>query len=136
MSYNFSIVTEDGVYNYINNTNSTDKYTDQEYFKNEHNNKTANTQGFLIKVQKGNERMRATVQLADTLAAINANLYPMLTYPDSLNVTFHRDIPFRGTNTGKFEMIDFDIVKEFPGQGIGGVEVIEVKISLVEVIAV
>jgi hypothetical protein len=132
----FTLVTEDSVYSYSNSGVSGDQYTDQEYFKNTNNIKTANTQGFLIKVQKGDDRMTARVKLADSESNITTNLYPMLNYPSTLNVTFERSVPFRSTQTLKMEMVDLKILKEFPGQGIGGVDVLEIEISLIESIAV
>jgi hypothetical protein len=132
----FNITTEDGIYNYTNNGVFSDQYTNQEKFSSNNNNKTANTQGYLIKVQKGNERLSCKVQMADLLSNIEDNLYPILTHASTCNVTFNRAIPFRGTTLGKFEMIDFKVLNEWTAQGRNGADCIEVEISLVEVIPV
>jgi hypothetical protein len=133
-----TIETEDGIHTYTNNTISAngDKYVNTEKFVVKNNNKTANTQGYLIKVQKGNDRIESKVQLADLESNITANLYPMLGYADDVNVTFERTVPFRNTNLLKMQLVDIKIMNEWPTQGAGNADVLEVELMFVEVIPV
>jgi hypothetical protein len=127
MASTLTLATEDGAYTYTNDMVN-DKYHDA-LFRIENNNKKTNTQGYLIKVQKGDRRIRATVDLADTAENLEANLFPMLTYQATLNCTFDRNILTRGTNTGKFELTDMELLQEFENGTI-----LEIKLTLTEVI--
>jgi len=133
-----TLTAEDDSFTYTNNEISVngDKYVNLEKFNSTNNIKVATTQGFLVKVQKGDDRMQAKVQLADLESNITANLYPMLNQPSTLNVTFERNVPFRGKNTGKYELVNLKIMNEWPTQGEGGADVLEVELFLTEVIAV
>lgn len=108
------ITTSDSVYTYDVNASQADQ-TAQISFEYDSNIKTADTQGFLRKVQKGRYRIRAVVSVMDTKARIEAALLPMWQYPQTVNVTFDRNIPGKSTATGEFVMEDYRIKQEFDG---------------------
>lgn len=119
---NFTITTTDSLYTYA--TAAPDVK-----FKKQNNNKTSNTQGFLIKVQKGEARISATVEITAPATALNDNIYPMETHPYPVNVSFEENIPTRSTNIGKFALTGIDLVRQFEN-GLSA----SVKLNLVEII--
>jgi hypothetical protein len=92
----FSISTIDNVYTWTGDTDGRVTFTP------EINNQTSDTQGFLRKVQKGTIRNRAKVRIEMTNSAFDNTIAEMLEYPTDVNVTFERNIPKRGTNSGRF----------------------------------
>lgn len=108
------ITTSDGVYTYDLSASQGDP-TANISFEYDSNIKTADTQGFLRKVQKGKYRIRASVTILDTKARIEAAVLPMWQYPQTVNVTFDRNIPGKSTPTGEFVMEKYRILQEFDG---------------------
>lgn len=123
----FTITTIDDEFTY---TATSDKEViDQWVIKN--NNKTSTTQGYLIKIEKGETRVESLVSLTDTKLNLETNLIPMLTYPANVTVTFNRNILGKQTKTGTFAFADLKIQNEFDN----GAEEMEVQIKLIEVIS-
>ena len=121
----FSSITTDSQYTY---TAPTDGEVIKEW-KTSNNNKVSNTQGFLIKVEKGTSRVEIVMSITDTKANLDANLFPQLTYPTNVSLTLNRNIPTQSTNTGTFAVVDYQIVNEFPN------DEQEVEVKYVEVIS-
>lgn len=115
------LTTADSVYTYSLAASEGDP-TAQISFEYDSNIKTADTQGFLRKVQKGRYRIRATVTIMDTKSRIEANVLPMWQYPQSVNVTFDRNIPGKSTATGEFVMEAYKILQEFDAGAMQEVE--------------
>ena len=99
-------------------------------FEPEMNKRTANTQGNLRKVQKGDSRMRTTVVVKVSQADYEDTIIPMWEYSEDVNVTFDRNIPGRGTDTGRFTFEDLKILREFNESGYE----YEIQLNLVEVL--
>jgi len=121
----FDIETTDAEYSYT-------AVTGQDVISNwtiKNNNKTSETQGYLIKVEKGDTRSEAIVSLTDTKTNLESNVLPMLTYPTNVSVTFDRNIPGRSTSSGTFAFSDYVIKQEFPN------DEQEIEIKLIEVIS-
>lgn len=108
------ITTSDSVYTYSLAASQGDPVADIS-FEYDSNIKTSDTQGFLRKVQKGRYRIRATVTIMDTKARLEAAVLPMWQYPQTVNVTFDRNIPGKSTDTGEFVMESYKILQEFDG---------------------
>ena len=125
---NMAIDTVDGQYTYTSNPQY--GYPDFKW-KVINNNKVSDTQGFLRKVEKGDSRIAVEIYITDTKANIEANLYPMLTYPSNINVTFDRTIPTKTTSTATFTFEDYEIKDEFTD---GGVLQYLVTIKITEVL--
>ena len=128
-----TLTTEDAAFSYTNPFGGSGD--DQKYHEInwgiDHNVQNSTTLGHLIKVQKGNHRITATLNIGDSRTAIEANLFPMLNHASTIDVTFSRNIPTRGSNKSKFEMIDFELLQEFND---GAAQ--EVRVKLIEVIGV
>lgn len=93
------------------------------------NIKTADTQGYLRKVNKGKIRNIAEVTIPGLSKTDYENTFlPMLEYIDDVEVTFDRYIPLRGTATGIFTFENMELVQEFSG------DLYEIKLTLVEIL--
>ena len=79
----------------------------------ENNNSRADTQGFMIKIQIGEVRVKAKVTIKDTKTNIETYILPLLTYPTSIKVTFDRNIIGKTTTQATFAITDYQIVEEF-----------------------
>ena len=121
----FSSITEDTKYTYTAPTNG----EVIKEWKPVNNNEVSNTQGFLIKVEKGTSRVELVMSITDTKDNLDANLFPQLTYPTNVSLTLNRNIPTQSTNTGTFAIVDYQIVQEFPN------DEQEVEVKYVEVIS-
>lgn len=123
----FIMTTTDSSYTYTALTSDGGDVIEQWQIKN--NNKTADTQGFLRKVEKGEIRVECIVSLADSKTNLEASVLPMLTYPTNVNVTFNRNILSKSTNSGEFTIEDYTVEREFnDGNDM------EIRIKLVEVL--
>ncbi len=133
MANTLTLTTEDALFSYTNSFGGSgdNEKSHSPTFTIDHNVQNSTTQGNFIKTQKGNHRMIAVVHIGDSTASIEANLFPMLNHASTIDVTFDRNIPTRGTPSAKFEMVDYQILQEFNG---GAAQ--EVEIRLIEVIGV
>lgn len=122
----FSSITTDSTYSYT----APDQGEVIKEWKTANNNKVSNTQGFLVKVEKGTSRVEMVMSITDTKANLDANLFPQLTYPTNVTLTLNRNIPTQSTNTGEFAVVDYQIVNEFNN----GLEQ-EVEVKYIEVIS-
>jgi hypothetical protein len=122
----FSSITTDSQYTY---TAPTDAEVIKEW-KIRNNNKVSDTQGFLVKVEKGQTRVELIMSIADTKANLDTYLLPQLTYPSNVTLTLNRNIPSKSTNTGTFAVVDYVLVNEFND----GTEQ-EVEVKYVEVLS-
>jgi hypothetical protein len=99
-------------------------------FNPKNNIRTADTQGFLRKTQKGKIRHDVTVLLKVVRADYENTFLPMLEYPDDVYVTFDRTIPGRDSTSGTFTLEEMSIVQEFDNG-----DEYEIELKLVEVLA-
>jgi hypothetical protein len=111
----FIITTTDSQYTYnaLTQTNINSK-TAEINFRPVNNNVTSKTQGFLPKVQKGTNRIDATVNLTVSNTDYEQIFLPMLIYPSNVNVTFDRNIPGKTTATQEMTFDKMVIKKELP----------------------
>jgi len=122
------LTTTDSAYTYTAITNNGGAVIKDWQIKN--NNKVSNTQGFLVKVEKGEKRVELVLSLADTKTNLETNVLPMLGYPTNINVTLDRNIPSKTVKTGLFAMVDYEMVNEFSE----GLEQ-EIEIKIIEVLS-
>jgi hypothetical protein len=87
------------------------------------------TQGNLQKVQIGERLVNARVTLVDTKANLENNIYPMEVYPDSVSVTFDRNIMTKSTSTATYIIKNIRLLQELEEEGDK-----EIEINLLEVI--
>ena len=92
------------------------------------NNKVSSTQGYLVKIQKGQNRVQATVRLKVSTANYRTVFEPMLIYPSNVDVTFDRNIPGKSSTQMECVLSSMKIVQEFTG------DEIEIEITLIEVL--
>jgi hypothetical protein len=92
---------------------------------------SSDTQGFLRKVQKGQDRYSVDVILKVTADDLEDIFIPMLSYNDDVYVTFDRNICGRGIDSGTFTFEDMQIKQEFRT---GNDYEYEITLKLVEVI--
>jgi hypothetical protein len=92
---------------------------------------SSDTQGFLRKVQKGQDRYAVDVILKVTADDLEDIFIPMLSYNDDVYVTFDRNICGRGIDSGTFTFEDMQIKQEFRT---GNDYEYEITLKLVEVI--
>jgi hypothetical protein len=111
----FIISTTDNQYSYnaLTQTNVKSK-TAEIKFRPVNNNATSITQGFFPKVQKGTNRIDATVILIVSNTDYENIFIPMLVYPSNVNVTFDRNIPSKTTPTQVMTFDKMRIVRELP----------------------
>ena len=129
---NFSIATLDGQYSYTSrlDTPATIKQ------KIVNNNQETNTQGFLRKVQVGRRRVEIEISIDDTKSNIETNILPMLTYPDSVQVTIDRNFLGRTVKTIEMVIDDYDyqeLGENETGDGIISLKLVEVLETAVNV---
>jgi len=79
------------------------------------NNKTSNTQGFLIKKQIGSRRIEATISIGDTISNINTSLLPFDLYPVPVAITIDRNWVGKTTPTATFEIVSMEKTKNLNG---------------------
>lgn len=124
----FSSVTTDSTYTYTSPNSGEGEVIKEWQVIN--NNKVSNTQGFIVKVEKGVSRVELVMSIMDTKANLDANLFPQLTYPTNVTLTLNRNIPTKATNTATFAVVDYSIVNEF-NDGLDQ----EVEVKYIEVLA-
>lgn len=123
----FIIRTADSVYTY-DVSDSTEAKSADISFTYEANLQESDTQGFLVKHQKGKYRIVANVAMVDSKARFEQYLLPQWQYPSYLVATFDRNLPAKSVAYGNFLMRDYKIAREFGGG------IYEVEITLVEVL--
>ena len=123
-----TIATEDNIHSYSLIQGNGENGYDQT-FRNTNNIALADTQGFLIKKQAGRDRVRVQLEITDTKSNLRTNFLPMLNYPVPVNVTFDREIPFRDSTQGKFEIVDSELLAEY------GDDSLRIQVTLIEVLA-
>ena len=123
----FTMRTSDSVYSY-DAASGEENTTANIIFELENNNVSADTQGYLRKLQQGANRVRARVTLALSQTEYEETFAPMLVYPDYCVVSFDRNIPLRNETAGNFVFEDMKIKQELSGPAY------EVELILVEII--
>jgi len=122
----FEIRTTDNIFSLVTNNPQTTVFNPQT------NNKTADTQGFLRKTQKGKVRIQAVVNLRLSQSDLENIITPMSVHPADVVVTFDRAIPLRGSKVGNFTFEDFKLIKELDGKVTGNEY--EIELILTEVL--
>jgi hypothetical protein len=92
------------------------------------NIKTADTQGYLRKNQKGRLRYDVTVVMKVSRTDCENIFLPMLEYTDDVYLSFDRTIPGRDSVNGIFTFEELTILQEFPGNEY------EIELKFVEVL--
>ena len=115
MANSLTLTTVDGLYTYTNTLSHTGVSHVVRYRVTD-NFKKADTQGYLVKIQKGEVRVDADVVITDTETNIINSFEPLFTHNTDVTVTFPRNIPLLGSATGRFAIynISFD-GEELPG---------------------
>ncbi|HUV84351.1 MAG TPA: hypothetical protein VMV86_01515 [Methanosarcinales archaeon] len=103
--------TIDSVYSFTPDNNVSFGIVDK--FVTENNNKKSDTQGFMRKIQVGDTRIKCQATFTGTKSQIENNIYPMLTYPFSVNITFDRNIPTKTVATMNAVIEDYELSQEF-----------------------
>lgn len=124
----FICTTTDSEYSYTAPTDSSGGNVIKEW-QVKNNNKVSSTQGFVVKVEKGESRVEMIVSVCDSKTNLDTNLFPQLTYPTNVDVTLNRNIPTKTTNIATFAIVDYQIVNEFNNG-----EEQEVEIKFIEVL--
>ena len=119
--------SSDSVYIFTPNFSTSFLDIDKMYIEN--NNQKSDTQGFLRKIQIGDNRVVIECTAKGTKTEIESNLLPQLTYPLTCFVTLDRTIMTKSVMTMECVIDDYFVEQEFDD----GNEY-EVKIKLIEVL--
>lgn len=120
----FQVKTTDDVYTYTS-TSRTASFR----FEIQTNNKTADTQGYLRKIQKGASRVRAIVDHEFSQNDYENTMIPMLTYPSNVRLSADRNIPGTNSTGAEFTFESMKIVRELEGPEYG------IEMTFVEVLS-
>ena len=93
------------------------------------NSGKSDTQGFLRKVQKGQNRYSIEIVMKITDKILQNTMIPMLDYNDDVYIVLDRNMPGRGTTDGTFTFEDLKILQEFYS---GGSWEYEIKMKFIE----
>ena len=128
MATQFTITSSDSAYSWVAE-NGEESNTANIKFTAQNNNVSADTQGYMRKVQQGDNRVSAKVKLSLSIDEYEDTFLLMLIYPDYCIVTFDRNIPGKGSTSGNFVFEDMKIVQEFDDG-----DAVEVELLLTEII--
>ena len=126
-----TIETSDNALSYTNNNSirSGENVCWTAKFSLSNNIKKTSTSGFLIKTQKGRNRVNVDLVLIDNEAQLSSIL-EIAQYQTPIDVTFDRNIILRQTTSGRFNVVDYSIKQEFDEGG-----QFEISLKLVEVLS-
>ena len=128
MATQFSMYSSDSVYSWVAEDGE-ESNTANIKFTAQNNNVSADTQGYMRKVQQGDNRVSAKVKLSLSIDEYEDTFLLMLIYPDYYIVTFDRNIPGNDTTVGNFVFEDMKLVQEFDDG-----DNVEVELLLTEII--